>query len=498
MKYYLLLVASLFTVNVIAQKKAHKKVITPKPAVPIKPAEYAIVQGHIKNYNSKSLQIGYDDLLDFTFNTLPVDAQGNYAQKIAISDLTRSIYFPNAGIVLKLIPRDTVTVDWDNQNSERTLTIKTSSELRTAELRKAFDQRIFHSNFFYTMRNGLYTQKLTDSAKFQQINDGFNKEIEHLLSNDTHHLVSKMAVDVYFDYANLLLGQSLLPKYELYLKSDAAKQTIAWVNDPSRKPYKLESEEYYKTSGEYRRYIFDYLRLSRFIDRTSVINNNTSATHKYSGMGPAYNDYYSGMANLHITEIRDWFITKSIFTDFEFYDFADASYIYNDFKTRVETPYYADTLKKFYTGIQRLKPGSPAPIFRLKNEEGREVSLSEFRGKVVYIDFWGVHCAPCIIAIKNHIPALHEKYKDNKNVVFINICIDVDENTWKQSIKDLKLTGVNLLAEGGTRNPASKAYNVSAIPSYFLISKSGKLAGNKDKGPATGISGDIDKLLSSR
>lgn len=200
------------------------------------------------------------------------------------------------------------------------------------------------------------------------------------------------------------------------------------------------------------------------------------------------------MAAFQLTELRDWFITKSIMFDFAHYSFNDAVGIYNDFIGKVETPFYADTLKTYYTNVQRLKPGVPAPGFSLKDENGKLVSLSSFKGKTVYIDFWGVGCGPCIYAIKNHVPALHEKYKD-KNIVFINICVDSDEATWKRSLADLNLHGINLIAEGWTKNPTCKAYNINAIPHYYLIDSDGKIVNNNAQGPGSGIDREIDKLL---
>ena len=79
------------------------------------------------------------------------------------------------------------------------------------------------------------------------------------------------------------------------------------------------------------------------------------------------------------------------------------------------------------------------------------------------------------MCIQNTFPKLHEKYKD-KDVVFLNICVDVGEEKWKANVKELNFKGVNLLAEGWTKHPVCQDYNIAGIPYYVLIDKEGKIA----------------------
>lgn len=160
-------------------------------------------------------------------------------------------------------------------------------------------------------------------------------------------------------------------------------------------------------------------------------------------------------------------------------------------------PYFRDTLTRFYTAIQRLRPGNAAPAITLKNLVGKPVSLSDFKNKVVYVDFWGVDCGPCLFQIKNHAPKLHARYKD-KDVVFLNICVDTDEKAWKATLKTLNFGGIQLLAEGFTKNSTCIDYNVNAIPQYVLIDKQGKLVNNNAERPSELLldeENEIDALL---
>ena len=63
----------------------------------------------------------------------------------------------------------------------------------------------------------------------------------------------------------------------------------------------------------------------------------------------------------------------------------------------------------------KIKEGENAPNFTLKNLEGKDVSLSEFRGKFVLINFWATWCGPCKIEMSS-LESLYQKFK-NKNKI---------------------------------------------------------------------------------
>jgi hypothetical protein len=101
-----------------------------------------------------------------------------------------------------------------------------------------------------------------------------------------------------------------------------------------------------------------------------------------------------------------------------------------------------------------------------------------------------------VYEIKNATEPLHEKYKD-KNVVFLNICVDSDKKTWKNSLESLKVSGINLIAEGWTRNPVCQKYNIMGIPHYMTIGTDGKIVNNNSARPSDGnlLTAELDKAL---
>jgi thiol-disulfide isomerase/thioredoxin len=130
-------------------------------------------------------------------------------------------------------------------------------------------------------------------------------------------------------------------------------------------------------------------------------------------------------------------------------------------------------MRKFVRQQSALQVGQPAPGFTLLDENGKKVSLSDFRGKVVYLDFWASWCGPCLA----EAPAAVEMKKKfaGRDVVFLYISIDANSDAWRKALTTHPLTGlssVHLLDDG----PVARTYQTeSAIPSYWLIGRDGRI-----------------------
>lgn len=140
---------------------------------------------------------------------------------------------------------------------------------------------------------------------------------------------------------------------------------------------------------------------------------------------------------------------------------------------------------------------SPAPEFTLTDINGNKVSLSDFKGKVVYMDVWATWCAPCIYEI-NKAKSLKKHFKDqvDKEIVFLYISIDTDEKSWKNMVKKKDIQGVHLLSKGGEEEAILQKYNVPSIPKFVLIDKEGNIVDGNAKAPSNPeLIDDIETLL---
>ena len=109
--------------------------------------------------------------------------------------------------------------------------------------------------------------------------------------------------------------------------------------------------------------------------------------------------------------------------------------------------------------------------FKLKNLEGKEVSLSSFKGKVVLLNFWATWCGPCKAEIPGFVE-LQEKYKDKLTI--IGYSVDDTAELAKKYAAEYKMNYPILLGEG--REDVQDAYGpIWGIPASFIISKDGNV-----------------------
>jgi len=132
---------------------------------------------------------------------------------------------------------------------------------------------------------------------------------------------------------------------------------------------------------------------------------------------------------------------------------------------------YAQGVKQVIANAKIGAVGTSAIDFTQKDTTGKNVSLSQFKGKYVLIDFWASWCRPCRIENPNVVAAYHQ-FK-SKNFTILSVSLDQEKENWLKAIKmdRLEWTHVSDLQFWG--NAAAKLYHVESIPQNFLVDPNG-------------------------
>lgn len=132
--------------------------------------------------------------------------------------------------------------------------------------------------------------------------------------------------------------------------------------------------------------------------------------------------------------------------------------------------------------IRRSELGTEIMSFSQKDTNGRIISITDFRGKYVLIDFWASWCGPCRKENPNVLKA-YNRYK-NQNFTVVGLSLDDKEINWKKAIKDDQMPWPQLSDLRGWENEVAAYYDIVSIPRTFLIDPQGRIIGKDLRGDA--------------
>lgn len=122
------------------------------------------------------------------------------------------------------------------------------------------------------------------------------------------------------------------------------------------------------------------------------------------------------------------------------------------------------------TPSQGTQIGNLAPDFQLSGLDGQIISLSDFRGKPVLINFWASWCNPCRAEMP-FLQRIHEEWADKGLVM---LAVDIGESPSRVN-KFVESFGLSFLVLLDAKQEVAREYNIRSIPTTFFIDKNGKI-----------------------
>lgn len=143
--------------------------------------------------------------------------------------------------------------------------------------------------------------------------------------------------------------------------------------------------------------------------------------------------------------------------------------------------------------LDNNEAGHEAIDFKFQDTNGKQVALSDFRGKVIYIDVWATWCGPCNREIP-YMAKLEEEYAKRKDIVFLSVSTDQskDIDKWKAMVREKGMKGVQLCT-GDKMQEILQPYKIKGIPRFMIIGKDFTIVNADAPRPSSGE--EIRKLL---
>ena len=251
---------------------------------------------------------------------------------------------------------------------------------------------------------------------------------------------------------------------------------------------RIEAGKLHQDYMQYRAFINELVALQQKMQQeyADAAQRNDLTTQQ------AIQQEYQGLNNRYIGGRKEFVQSHpaSIVAGYVLYtDFANPAIQVDDVEIGLKALDPSLKNSKYYQVVQKriedkrgTTVGYKATNFSQATPEGKMVSLSDFKGKYVLIDFWASWCRPCRMENPN-VVAAYNKYKD-KGFTVLGISMDSNREPWLQAIKQDNLNWTQVSDLKGWGNEVGKIYGVQGIPQNFLIDKEGKIIAKDLRGAA--------------
>ncbi|TXE13122.1 TlpA family protein disulfide reductase [Seonamhaeicola algicola] len=166
-------------------------------------------------------------------------------------------------------------------------------------------------------------------------------------------------------------------------------------------------------------------------------------------------------------------LAQTAYAQFWSADATTLDKVINSFDVSLLNNYFLEPLVERRKNLDLVKVGQPAPNFTLKSIENKDISLSDYKGKHLLIDFWAYWCGPCIKGFPE-LKEIRKSYSEEK-LAILSISTDKNYDKWVEAVKQHKLPWPQVIDDANLPVDVGSKYAVVAIPHLILVSPEGKI-----------------------
>nr|WP_321223156.1 TlpA disulfide reductase family protein [uncultured Psychroserpens sp.] len=414
--------------------------------------DYAVISGKIENTKIKNAIISNDD-----FKTeITINDDGSFTDTLHIPE--NGFYKMSLGreyTTIHLGHEDNLAISLDASKFDETITYSGEGAVKNNYLAaKTLNNGKATANAvaFYSLEEDLFKAKIAEikSTNEALLND-LNDADKLFISAEKQNLV----------YDNYAMINNYVQRHSVYTKQEDFEVSEDFI-PKELKEITFDDSQAYKNSSSYKRLAFDDVLTKLFDELGDDITTVTP-------------DNLKRVADIQIPALKNDVIDYlSSFLVSPGNENMEA--IYNFFKNNSTNEDTINSLTETFEKNKNLIKGKPSPQFvNYENHKGGELSLTDLKGKYVYVDVWATWCGPCI----REIPSLKEVEKQfhNENIEFVSTSIDQakDHDKWVSMVKDKDLGGVQLMADKDWSSKFVKDYAIQGIPRFILIDPNGNI-----------------------
>ena len=431
-----------------------------------------IITGNVKNPVSNEVEAFYykDHIMNEKESmTFELDDVNSFVVRMPLED-NRFVYInmPPRTVRLYINPNSRVYVEFDMEKPDEMPYISGEHAHESIFL-VSYNyeiERQYNTSYFI---NQMLQKTSEEFSELMKENKTLRKDF--LKNSDHYEMLDEDFVD-YMKNAIRYAYYSYLMMYPHVIERFLGEEKAAEI--PEEYFSFLEKENLFNEDlidiKEYRDFIENYVGYA------------TSDIPYGDGLGSIYNMQFNYVKDNFTGKNREYLLSKLAYMSLSIDDFKESELLYKEYIELVEAGVNQNVVTTVYENILGLLPGNPAPDFTLYDIDNEPVSMSDFLGKVVYLDFWASWCGPCMREVP-FAKELKERMKDQEDLVFLYISIDTNPDEWKKSVYENEIKGVHLNVPGRMHEvPAS--YNVRFIPTFYVIGRDGKIFDNKPPRPS--------------